>query len=130
MAMERSLLDDHFQLSPPYQPSAPSARKAINSVIRVLENLGNNFAVAASVANVTRDLVAKADSLVDRFRTGLAETPSFFDNIDGSRAYDSLDLDTSHVNSPGGLSQLEVELSVTAENTLPSFIGFAFTVFF
>jgi hypothetical protein len=64
-----------FSFAYPVCPPTPSARKTINSSINVFDILGNNFAVAASAANVTRDLAAKADFLIDRFRTSLSSSP-------------------------------------------------------
>ena len=63
-----------FIFAYPVCPPTPSARKTINSAIQVFDMFRNNFAVAASATNVTRDLAAKADIFVDRFRTGM--TPS------------------------------------------------------
>ena len=57
-----------FSFGYPVCPPTPSARKAINTVIEVFEILGDNFAVAASAADVTRDLASKVDILIDRFR--------------------------------------------------------------
>jgi hypothetical protein len=72
-----------FILAYPIAPSTPSARKAINNAIAVFEKLGNNFAMAASAAKVTRDLAAKADFLIDRFRIGLVPPdPSQNSNLD------------------------------------------------
>jgi len=66
-----------FTLAYPIAPSTPSARKAISDAITVFERLGNNFAMAASAANVTRDLAAKVDFLIDRFRIGLTPPDPF-----------------------------------------------------
>jgi hypothetical protein len=64
-----------FSFAYPVCPPAPSARKTINSAIAVFDILGNNFAVAASAADVTRDLAAKANTFIDRFRTRLSSSP-------------------------------------------------------
>lgn len=58
-----------FTFAYPMCPSTPSARKVIDSAISVFDTFGNNFAVAFSAANVTRDLAAKSDYLTDCFRT-------------------------------------------------------------
>ncbi|RJE27141.1 fungal specific transcription factor [Aspergillus sclerotialis] len=72
-----------FILAYPAHPFTPSARSAIDSAITVFEAFGNNFAVAASAANVTRDLTAKADFLSRRL-TGTATGESLFlDGVDG-----------------------------------------------
>ncbi|PYI03847.1 fungal-specific transcription factor domain protein [Aspergillus sclerotiicarbonarius CBS 121057] len=59
-----------FLLAYPLHPATQSARTAIEGAITVLETFGNNFAIAASAANVTRGLTAKADFLIGRFGTG------------------------------------------------------------
>lgn len=64
-----------FCFAYPVCPPTPSARKIINSAINVFDILGNNFAVAASAANLTRDRAAKADFVIDRFRTSLSSSP-------------------------------------------------------
>ncbi|KAF7158667.1 hypothetical protein CNMCM6106_005457 [Aspergillus hiratsukae] len=76
-----------FILAYPSHPSTSTARAAIDSAIAVFEVFGNNFAVAASAANVTRGLAAKADFLSGRFgaRGGTATTltPPFSDQMEG-----------------------------------------------
>ena len=118
-----------FILANPVTPSTASTRKAINSAIDVLENLGNNFAVAASAANVTRNLTAKADFLVDRFRTGLIpQTPSLFTNGDALQTYNSPNPNNNHVDNSGVISQLEEESSAMFQNALAGSMSLAFTV--
>lgn len=118
-----------FILAYPVHPSTPSARKAINSAISVLEDFGNNFAVAASAANVTRDLTAKADFLINRFRTSLTTmTPSFSNNVDALQTYDGLNPNDNHINTSGIVSQLEGESSALFQNTLSGSMDLAFTV--
>ncbi|KAH8811270.1 fungal-specific transcription factor domain-containing protein [Xylogone sp. PMI_703] len=63
-----------FILAYPVSPFTPLARNAIDYAIIVFENFGSTFAVAASAANVTRDLVATADFLIDRFRPRLTSS--------------------------------------------------------
>ncbi|KAI9745044.1 MAG: hypothetical protein M1818_001322 [Claussenomyces sp. TS43310] len=116
-----------FILAYPVTPSTPSARKAINSAIGVFENFGNNFAIAASAANVTRDLTAKADFLIDRFRTSLTSpTPPF--NVDSLQPYDSPNPNNSHVDNMGIVSELEDDSSAVGQNALAGAMGLAFTV--
>jgi Fungal specific transcription factor domain/Fungal Zn(2)-Cys(6) binuclear cluster domain len=55
-----------FILAYPLSPLAAEARDTINSAITVFETFGNHFAVGASAANVTRNLVTKADYLMER----------------------------------------------------------------
>ncbi|KAL8754996.1 MAG: hypothetical protein Q9199_003954 [Rusavskia elegans] len=65
-----------YILGYPLAPSTPSARQAIDSAIDVFETFGRNFAIAASAANVTRDLVAKADFLIFRASGNGIVTPA------------------------------------------------------
>ena len=68
-----------FIFANPVCPPTPTARRTINSAIEVFEIYSNNFTIAASAANVTRDLAAKVDSFLDLFRTGSAsaqQTPA------------------------------------------------------
>jgi hypothetical protein len=117
-----------FILAYPVTPSTPSARKAINSAIGVFENLGNNFAVAASAANVTRDLTAKADYLIDRFRTSLnTPTTSFSTNVHALQTYDSSNLN-NHINNSDIVSQQEEESSAMIQNALAGSMSLAFTI--
>jgi hypothetical protein len=57
-----------YILAYPIAPSTPSARNALSTAIEVFDLLGHNFTSARSVPIVTRDLAAKADLLIDRFR--------------------------------------------------------------
>lgn len=66
-----------FLLAYPGHPSTPFVRSAIDGTITVFEKFGNNFAVAASAANVTRDLTMKADFLITRFHTGSGTSAPF-----------------------------------------------------
>ena len=61
-----------FIFANPVCPPTQTARRTINGAIEVFDIFSNNFTVAASAANVTRDLAAKADSFLDLFRTGPA----------------------------------------------------------
>ena len=121
-----------FILAYPVKPSTASARKAINGAIDVLENLGNNFAVAASAANVTRDLTAKADFLIDRFRTGLiTQTPSFPNSGGALQTCNSPNPNpnnNNYINNSGIISRLEDDSSALFQNALAGSMGLAFTV--
>lgn len=68
-----------FILAYPIHPSTPNARKALDKAIAIFDNFGTDFAVAASAAQITRDLTAKADLLAGRLRSGITssvvETP-------------------------------------------------------
>lgn len=76
-----------FILAYPSHPSTSTARTAIDSAITVFEVFGNDFAVAASAANVTRGLAAKADFLSGRFGAGggtaTTLTSPFSDQVEG-----------------------------------------------
>ncbi|KAH8431432.1 fungal specific transcription factor domain-containing protein [Aspergillus melleus] len=61
-----------FALAYPFRPITPTVRDAIDTAIAVFEIMGKSFAVAASAANVTRDVAAKADFLVQRAHGGNA----------------------------------------------------------
>lgn len=63
-----------FSFGNPICSAAPSARKAMNTVKEVLDIFGNNFATAASAANVIQELTRKVDLFMDRFRTGIASS--------------------------------------------------------
>ena len=64
-----------FSFGYPLCSAAPSARKAIDTVKNVLDVFGNNFATAASAADVMLELTMKVDLFMDRFRTGIAHSP-------------------------------------------------------
>lgn len=61
-----------FSFGYPICSAAPSARRAMNTVKEILDIFGNNFATAASAANVVGELTRKVDLFMDRFRTGIA----------------------------------------------------------
>ncbi|KAL8912049.1 MAG: hypothetical protein Q9171_002902 [Xanthocarpia ochracea] len=65
-----------YVLAYPLSPSTLSARQAIDSAIDVFETFGRNFVIAASAANVTRDLTAKADFLIRCFSGNGLMTPT------------------------------------------------------
>ena len=117
-----------FILAYPISPSTASARKAINGAIGVLDIFGNNFAVAASAANVTRDLTAKADFLIDRFRTSLSIRTPFSSNVESLDMHNAPNLNNDHFDSPEFISPLEGESSVMFQDALAGSMGLAFTV--
>ncbi|KAL9047332.1 MAG: hypothetical protein Q9214_000059 [Letrouitia sp. 1 TL-2023] len=59
-----------FLFANPVCPPTPTARKTLDRAIDVFDMFRHNFCVAASATNVTRDLAAKVDSFIDRFRAG------------------------------------------------------------
>lgn len=127
-----------FILAYPLTPSSPSARGVINSAISVFENFGNNFAVATSAANVTRDLAAKADCLVDHLRSNLA-TPQASSSSSVSNDVESLhpssfspnNLLTNHGhNDAAVVSQLDDASSAMGQHEAANSIDMAFFVDF
>ena len=60
-------------LAYPVHPCTPAARRAVAVAVAVFEIFSDNFAVAVSAAAIIRDVAAKADVLVSRFRTGAAD---------------------------------------------------------
>ncbi|KAF2797519.1 fungal-specific transcription factor domain-containing protein [Melanomma pulvis-pyrius CBS 109.77] len=123
-----------YILAYPVSSLTPIVRKALSTAIIVFELLSENFITAVSAANVARDLSAKADVLVDRFRTSLqsdhvtsSENPSlplqFFDR-------EPLEMEGFELDGTANfslLSQLTEEESALFQNTLTNSSGFAFT---
>ena len=65
-----------FILAYPLTAPAATAHEAIDRAISVFEQFGNNFAVASSAANVTRDLTAKAHFLTHRLQNSPPTSPT------------------------------------------------------
>lgn len=61
-----------FLLAYPIHPSTNNARKAAQKAIEVFEGFGSDFAVSASAAILTRELVEKVDLLMERLRSGIS----------------------------------------------------------
>jgi hypothetical protein len=55
-----------FVLANPLSALTGAAREAIDLSVAVFETFGNSFAIAASAANITRELSAKVDLLIER----------------------------------------------------------------
>jgi len=119
-----------FALAYPVCPPTPSARKTINSAITVFENFANNFAVAASAAKITRELVAKADFLIDRFRTSLISSQTSFSNtVDALQTFNQSEYNNIDNSNSGIMSHLDIEeQTVMGSNVLSGAMGSAFTV--
>ena len=118
-----------FILAYPLDPSTPLTRKAIDSAIAIFQKLGNNFAVAASAANVTRDLTAKADLLTDRFQRNLiTPSPPSFNSIETLHTSSSPNAITAQENSTGIVSQPDEESSAMIQNAVAGSMDLAFTV--
>lgn len=108
-----------FILAYPMSPSTVSTRKAINSAIASFKVFGNNFAIAASAAIVTRDLTAKADILIDRFRSSLTRPgPAFPGDVSILQSNDS---DPNRVETPDNHGNV-------GESSLADSMGLAFTI--
>lgn len=117
-----------YILAFPLTPLTLSARQAIDCAIDVFETFGRSFAIAASAANVTRDLTAKADMLVHRFGSNTA-TPATASSSDprASLTYNSPQLDSNDANSANLRSQPETDPSLMFPNT-SSGMDLAFTI--
>ena len=59
-----------FIFANPVCPPTPTARRTLNSAIEVFVSFCSCFAVAASATIIARDLAAKVDIFLDRFRAG------------------------------------------------------------
>jgi hypothetical protein len=106
-----------FILAYPLSPLTPEVRENINNAIAVFETFGKHFAVGASAANVTRNLVAKADYLTERFHARLAslETSNTSDLLHsylGTMSVDNMDLSAQ---SPGFLELMNFPMSGTTD---------------
>ncbi|KAH6672839.1 fungal-specific transcription factor domain-containing protein [Halenospora varia] len=124
-----------FVLAYPMTPTTPPARNAINSAIEVFENYGNNFAMAISAAEVTRDLASKADFLIDRFRNSLtaSSTPSMpaFSTSEANdinmQVYTTAPNNNTIMNNMA-FTTLENDENATMVQTALESMGMAFTV--
>lgn len=105
-----------FIMAYPMNSSTPSVRKTLDYAVRVSEAYGENFAMAESAAGVTRVLTAKADVLVNRFRSSLS-TPSLdsFGNIDGLQICNGLDGSRTPGSNEGAMTPVEEPLSYSMD---------------
>ncbi|KAK7226762.1 hypothetical protein V2G26_014765 [Clonostachys chloroleuca] len=63
-----------FLFAYPISSSAPTTRRAIYKAVECFEQFGsNNVGVARNAAEITRNLISKADLLLDRFWVGFSE---------------------------------------------------------
>jgi len=111
------------------------ARKAISTAITVFELLSENFSSAVSAANVTRDLAAKADLLVERSRASFdadiphsSEFSSTWTHMPDSAPTDLTSMGSNHTSSPDIFPFLAQEEPSPFQNTLTNSSGFAFNV--
>lgn len=118
-----------FILAYPLDPSTPSTRKAIDSAISVFQEFGNNFAIAASAAKVTRDLTIKADLLIDRFQGNLVTpNPPSSNIVETLRISSSPNPSNTHDDSTGIGSQPDEESFALIQNAVAGSMDLAFTV--
>lgn len=118
-----------YILAYPLTPSTPSTRQAINKAIEVLETFGRSFAIAASAANVTRDLTAKADFLIHRFETYMAT--SIADTSNDTRTlqdFDNTGHITDHDQGSNAISLADAEPLAMFRNPLAGSMDMAFTI--
>jgi hypothetical protein len=126
-----------FILAYPIGPSTSCVRKTIDKAVVVFEVLGNNFAMAASAANVTRDLTAKADFLIEHVKAG---SQPMFPGLAGVLAMqrqhgqrsgaagepDSINVAAADPGLSSHLALVEGESSLTMQNALADFLGLTF----
>ncbi|KAL8904942.1 MAG: hypothetical protein Q9207_002936 [Kuettlingeria erythrocarpa] len=115
-----------YILAYPLASSTPSARQAIDSAIDVFETFGRNYAIAASAANVTRDLTAKADFLIYRVSENGVVAPVGSSSCDVEALQSNSDIDFE-AHGSNGMFEPDMEPSGMFQNTL-SEMDLAFTV--
>lgn len=64
-----------FVLANPVCPPTPSARKSLQTAIRILRLLGEHFPAAANAAQVAHEVNYCANQLIDSFRRSLSRRP-------------------------------------------------------
>ncbi|KAI4186226.1 MAG: hypothetical protein L6R41_003613 [Letrouitia leprolyta] len=111
-----------YILAYPLTPSSSSTRQAIDKAIEVFETFGRNFAMAASAANVTRDLAAKADSLTNRFESDLT-SPTLTSPKQAMALQPAENLEFN-VDEPSAMFQDSLAGSVDMAFTIDSFNNF------
>ncbi|KAL8794640.1 MAG: hypothetical protein Q9195_002836 [Heterodermia aff. obscurata] len=118
-----------YILTYPQTPSTLSARQAIDKAVDVFEILGKNFAVAASAANVTRDLIAKADSLIQHFRENITSPASSSGNdILPLQHSESANLATNYAQDANNFLLADAEASAMYQNPFSDSLDLAFTI--
>lgn len=118
-----------FVLGYPHSLLAPLARETINSAIVVLEIFGAGFAAASSAANVTRDLTAKADSLLQLYQTGVPTAlPSVDTGDSGTYSTPNQHYNPTSQSQPGITPDLEDESSELFQNALNESMDLAFNI--
>ncbi|KAJ4203426.1 hypothetical protein FSOLCH5_007731 [Fusarium solani] len=122
-----------FLFAYPISAPTPAARRAVDKAIEAFERFGaNNVAVARNAAGVTRNLVAKADFLIDRFLAGLGgpsvshlapTSPAIQGVSDGIQGLDIMPGSPSHY---GGATEnwdfMDLVLTVDSFNNFEDFL--------
>ncbi|MCJ1348963.1 hypothetical protein MMC31_007196 [Peltigera leucophlebia] len=120
-----------FILAYPLTPSSSTARNAINNAISVFERFGNNFAVALSAANVTRDLTAKADFLTHRLQNNLltSEISTASNDIESPQtSFDTPNVLTNFADNDGIISSFDKRTPAMTQNPVAGPMDLAFSV--
>lgn len=119
-----------YILAYPVSPCTPSVRTAIDSAIVVFEEFGKSFGVATSAANVTRNLIAKADILIERFEVGPSTLGSSISkDIDASQAHHNiLHTGNNPIQTSSIFSETEDGSSTLFQNGLVDPMDLAFAI--
>ena len=118
-----------YILTYPLTPSTSSARQAIDKAIDVFETLGKHFVVAASAADVTRDLVTKADFLIHHSGDSITLLPPNFRNDKVlSRDNESASLISNHAQDANNFLLADGEASAMYQNPFSGSVDLAFTI--
>lgn len=107
-----------FVLAYPSCRTVSTVRAAIDTAITVFDTMGKRFAVAASAANVTRDVTAKADFLIHRAQSSATPPLEITTVFDGAQSAPPVPgIDTTDI--PPGLDD-----SMGLAFTMDSFTSF------
>ncbi|KAL9611867.1 MAG: hypothetical protein Q9167_003521 [Letrouitia subvulpina] len=121
-----------FTLAYPLTPSSASARRAIDGAVNIFENFGNNFAAAASAANVTRNLATKADFLIHQLggdaATLQASSTSSNDIASFPTSFDSPNLRTDHNPNRSSIISPDDESLAMVHNAMADSMNLAFAI--
>lgn len=121
-----------FTLAYPHTPRSDitsTVRKTIDVAVRNFELLGNNYAIAASAAKVTRDLTAKADLLCERFRQsqpGIHALVPFYGGGVGDLPGTGGASSGESMDGSYPLSSSDEEPSAMLQDALAGYLGLAF----
>lgn len=118
-----------YILAYPLTPSTPPARQAVDKAIEVFETLGKNFAIAASAANVTRDLIGKADFLIHGSGENMVTPASSSCNgIAPLQDVGSVNLVSNHYQDASSFLLATEGSSAIFQNPLSDSMDLAFTI--